>query len=211
MNFENLEELLKISEKDFEKEAEKIIIVDLNARIEKFQGILKKNDLGIPSLIGSEVMPQRQKLSSLLHILVSVRDRKEKERYELGKKEKEQWKEQYLREHLGDFRFITGTEAEHVMRGDFTINTVPWTAPQSTEFEIMAVSGHKIKIILKKLIAPSTLQMLIDHPLSPVYLVLEPTGAYQRGKPLGPWVSGDWDQTRGIEILQGTMIALMKV
>jgi hypothetical protein len=211
MNFEKLEELWNISKKDFENECEKILIVDLIARIEKWEGILKKNDLGMPALIGKEITPKRQKLSALLHILTSVRDRKEKERYELGKKERETWRDDYLAHNLRDFRFIIGTEAEHVMHGDYPVNTVPWATPQSTEYEITGTSGNKIKINLKRIIAPATLQMLIDHPLVPVYLVVEPTGAYQHGKKLGYFVSGEWDQTRGIEIRLGTMFALMKV
>jgi len=211
MNFENLEEILKISEKDFEKEIEKNQIIDLNARIEKFQGILKKPDLNMPSLIGSEITPRRKKLSAFVAILTKVRDAKEKERYELGKKEREKWKDEYLRDNLRDLRFITGFDAEHVMRGEFTVNTVSWTTPQSTEFEIMAVSEHKIKIDLKRIIAPTTLQMLIDHPLVPVFLVVEPTGMYQNNKKLGIWQAGTWEETRGIELKLGTMLALMKV
>jgi len=211
MNFENLEEILKISEKEFEKEVEKNQIIDLNARIEKFQSILKKPDLNMPSLIGSEITPRRKKLSAFVAILTKVRDTKEKERYELGKKEKEKWKDEYLRDNLRDLRFITGFEAEHVMRGEFTVNTVSWTTPQSTEFEIIGVSEHKIKIDLKKIIAPTTLQMLIDHPLVPVFLVVEPTGMYQHNKKLGIWQAGTWEETRGIELKLGTMFALMKV
>lgn len=211
MNFENLEEILKISEKDFEKEIEKTQIIDLNARIEKFQGILKKPDLNMPSLIGSEITPRRQKLSSFVAILTKVRDAKEKERYELGKKEREKWRDDFLRDNLRDFRFITGSQAEHIMHGDYPVNTVPWTTPQSTEYEIIGTSGNKIKINLKRIIAPTTLQILIDHPLVPVFLAVEPTGMYQHNKRLGIWQSGEWEQTRGMELRLGTMLALMKV
>lgn len=213
MNWENLEEILRISEKEFEKEVEKTQIIDLIARIERFQGILKKPDLNMPSLVGSEITPRRHKLSSLLRILIATRDRKDVERYEKSKTEKEQWKDRYLenKETLRDIRYVAGSEANHLMIGDFTIDAVGLQTPTSTEFEITAVSGHRIKINLKKIISPTTLQMLIDHPLTPVFLTVEATGAYQHGKKLGYYVSGEWDQTRGIEIRAGTMIAIMKV
>jgi hypothetical protein len=211
MNWNNNEEILKVKEGDFEKEIEKIQIVDLNSRIERNQSNLNKPDLNMPMLTGSEITPIRKKLIILQHILVSVRDRKEKERFTQNQQARETWKNDYLRDNLREFRFITGSEAEHVMHGDFTVDTVQWATPQSTEYEITGVSGDTIKINLKRIIAPTTLQMMIDHPLVPVFLVVEASGMYQHNKKLGIWQSGEWDQTRGITFRAGTMIGIMKV
>jgi hypothetical protein len=212
MNWENLEEILKISEKDFEKECEKNQIIDLSARIEKFQGILKKPDLNMPSLLGSEITPRRQKLSSLLHILESVRNRKEKERYELGKNEKERWKDQALRENLHDLRYAFGVPVDHLIHQTFTMDVIEWKKPESTEFEIDTVSGHKLKIDLRKIISPSTLQMLLAKSFSPIYLLVEQGGGYDRhGNKLGYFQSGEWDQSHGNEIRAGTTFAIMRV
>jgi hypothetical protein len=211
MDFENLEEILKMSEKDFEREVEKTQIIDLIARIEKFQAVLKKPDLGIHLLTGMEITPKRKKLGAFVTILTKVKDTKEKERFNQNRQTREKWRDDYLRDNLRDIRFVAGSEAEHVMHGDFTVDAVGWQTPQSTEYEILGRSGNKIKINLKKIIAPSTLQMLIDHPLVPVFLTVEATGAYQGNRKLGYFVSSEWSETRGIEIRLGTMIALMKV
>lgn len=212
MNWENIEEILKISEKDFEKECEKTQIIDLNARIEKFQGILKKPDLNMPTLLGSEITPKRQKLSTLLHILTTTRDKKEKERYELGNKEKERWRDQALKENLHDLRYAFGAPVDHLIHQTFTMEVVEWQKPESTEFEIDAVSGHKLKIDLRKIISPSTLQLLLAKSFSPIYLVVEHGGGFDRhGKKLGYFQSGEWSESHGNEIRAGTTFAIMRV
>jgi hypothetical protein len=212
MNWENLDETLKMSEKEFEKEANRIEIVNLNARIEKWQAILHKPDLGMPALVGSEITPKRQKLSTLLHILVSTRDRKEKEWFDQNRQAQEKWRDDTLRDVLHDLRCAYGTAVNHLMYGTFTLEVPDWFKPQSTEFEIDAVSGHKVKINLKKLISPSTLQMLLDKAFSPIYLVAEQGGGYDRhGKKLGYYQSEDWETAHGTEIRYGTSFAIMRV
>lgn len=212
VNWENIEELLKVKEADFEKECEKISIVDLNARIEKNQATLNKQDLNRPMLTGSEITPIRKKLSNLQHILVSVRDRKEKQRYETNKKAQEKWRDDTLRENLHDLRFAYGMSVDHLMHNTFTMEVLDWQKPQSTEFEIDAVSGHKLKIDLRKIISPSTLQMLLAKSFSPIYLVVEQAGGYDRhGKKLGYYVSAEWDESHGNEIRLGTTFAIMRV
>lgn len=210
INWNNLEEVVNTPEKDVEKYAEKTQIIELNARIVRLEDISKKKDLGMDALVGSEITLERKKLLAIIGILTKARDAKEKERFSQNRQAQEKWKDNFLIDNLRDFRFISGFEAEHVRRGTFIINTVAWSTPQSTEFEIIGRSNNKIKINLKKIISPTTLQMMIDHPLVPVFLTVESTGAYQHGKRLGIWQHGEWDQTRGIEIRMGTMIAIMK-
>jgi len=212
MNWENIEEILRLSEKDFEREADKSIIVDLNARIEKIQDIMKKKDLGLSTLIGSEITPKRQKLSTLLSILVSVRDRKEKERFNQNRQAQEKWRNDTLKDVLHDLRCAYGTSVDHLMHGTFTLEVLDWFKPESTEFEIDAVSGHKLKIDLRKIISPSTLQMLLAKSFSPIYLLVEQSGGYDRhGKKLGYFQSGEWGQSHGNEIRAGTTFAIMRV
>jgi hypothetical protein len=211
MNWENLQEILEISEKEFEREAEKTEIIDLNARIEKFQDVLKKPDLGITTLIGSEVTLKRKKLTTLHHILIATRDRKEKERFMQNRKLEEKWRDETLPKVLSDLRYVVGTDAEHLMHGTFTLDAVQPKKFPSLEFEIPLVGGGKKKIDLRKAISPPILKMLMEKTFTPVYITVEPTGAYQHGKKLGYYVSGEWEQTRGIEIKMGTLIAIMKV
>jgi len=212
VNWENIEEILNVKESEFEKECEKIAIVDLNARIEKNQATLNTQDLNRPMLTGSEITPIRKKLSGLQHILVSVRDRKEKQRYETNKKAQEKWRDDTLRENLHDLRYAFGTAADHLMHQTFTMEVLDWQKPPSTEFEIDAVSGHKIKIDLRKLVTPSLLQMLLAKSFSPIYMVVEQGGGYDRhGKKLGYFHSGEWDESHGKEIRLGTTLAIMRV
>jgi len=212
MKWNNIEEILKVSEKAFEKEIDKLSIVELNARIEKNQAVLNKQDLNMPMLTGSEITPIRKKLSDLQHRLVSVRDRKEKERYELDKKEKEKWRDQALKDNLHDLRYVYGTAADHLMHGTFTMDVVNWQKPQNLEFEIDAVSGHKLKLDLRKLVTPSILDMLLGKSFSPIYMVVEQSGGYDRhGKKLGYFQSESWEETHGTEIRYGTTFAIMRV
>ena len=212
MNWENLEEILKSQEKDLEKEANKTQIIDLNARIEKIQNILKKPDLGLPTLIGSEVTPKRKKLSTVLNILVSVRDRKEKERFEQNQQAQEKWKNETLKNILHNLRCAYGTAVNHLMSGSFTMEVPDWFEPKSTQFEIQALSGHKLKIDLEKLITPSRLQRLLDKAFIPIYILVEPSGGYDRhGKRMGYFMSSEWNESHGIEIRPATTMAIMRV
>lgn len=211
MNWENLEEILKIQEKDFEKEAEKTEIIDLNARIDKLLTLLNKPDLGLPTLIGSEVTLKRKKLTTLHRILIATRDRKEKERFMQNRKLEEKWRDETLPKVLCDLRYVVGTEAEHLMHGTFTLDAVQPQKFPSIEFEIPLTSGGKKKINLKEIISPPILKMLLDRNFAPVYITIEQQGAYQHGKKLGYYVSGEWEQTRGIEIKMGTLMAIMRV
>ena len=211
MNWENLEEILKIQDKDYEKEFYQTEIVDLNARIEKIQAILSKPDLGLPTLIGSEVMQKRKRLSTIHQILIATRDRKEKERFMQNRKLEEKWRDETLPKVLCDLRYVVGTEAEHLMHGTFTLDAVQPKKFPSLEFEIPLTSGGKKKIDLRKVISPPILKMLLERTMSSVYITVEPTGAYQHGKKLGYFVSGDWEQTRGIELRMGTLLAIMRV
>jgi hypothetical protein len=98
------------------------------------------------------------------------------------------------------------------MHQTFTMDVVEWQKPDSLEFEIDAVSGHKLKIDLRKLVTPSILQMLLGKAFSPIYLVVEPSGAYDRhGKRVGYFQSGEWEATQGNELRAGTTFAIMKV
>jgi hypothetical protein len=214
MNFENLEELLKISEKDFEKEVEKNQIIELNARIEKFEGLLKPDHLERtwPALTGLEIGDRRKKLSAFKAILTKVRDAKEKERHNQNKQAQEEWRDHALKDNLHDLRYVFGMEVDHLMHGTFTMEVVNWQKTESIEFEIMAVSGHKLKIDLRKIISPSTMQMLLAKAFSPIYLLVERAGGYDRkGKPLGYYVSGEWNESHGYEIRLGTTFAVMRV
>jgi len=211
VNWENLE-FLKVEDKEHQREADKTQIVDLNARIEKLQALNAKTDLGLSALVGTELTEKRKRLHAILHILIATRDRKEKDRYELGKKEKERWRDQALKENLHDLRYAFGTAADHLMHQTFTMEVLDWQKPESMEFEIDAVSGHKLKIDLRKIISPSILQMLLTKSFSPIYLLVEQGGGYDRhGKKLGYFHSGEWDESHGKEIRLGTTLAIMRV
>jgi hypothetical protein len=154
---------------------------------------------------------KRKFIQQRTEVLKKIEDIRAKRDAEKKKCEEEQ-KNEYIRDNLRDFRVIVGTEAEHVMRGEFSLDAVSLVTPQSTEFEIMAVSGHKLKIDLKKLISPSSLNTLNAKTFSPIYLIAEPSGAYQKNKRLGIWNnSGDWAASQGIEYKPQTIIAIMKV
>lgn len=211
MNWENLE-FLKVEDKEHQREADKTQIVDLIARIEKLQALNAKTDLGQPALVGAELTEKRKRLLAILRILTATRDRKEKERYEIGKKAQEKWRDDTLKDVLHDLRYAFGMSVDHLLHQTFTMEVVEWKKPESMEFEIDAVSGHKLRIDLKKLITPSLLQMLLGKAFSPIYFLVERSGGYDRhGKPLGHWVSSEWEQSHGNEIRLGTTFAVMRV
>jgi len=212
VNWNDLEEILRTPEKEIEREAEKTQIIDLIARIDKLQAILKKPDLGLSTLVGSEVTPRRQKLSSFVAILTKVKEAKEKERFNQNRQAKEKWRDQALKDNLHDLRYAFGTSVDHLMHQRFTMEVVEWKKPESTEFEIDAVSGHKIKIDLRKLVSPSLLEMLLGKAFSPVYLVVQQGGGYDRhGKRVGIWQPDDWKTSHETEIRYGTTFVLMRV
>ena len=212
MNWENLEKILEMKDDDFEKEANKIQIIDSNARIEKFEAILKKSDLGMSTLIGSEITPKRHKLSAFVAILKKVRDAKEKERFNQNRQAREKWRDDTLKIMLHDMRIIYGTSADRLMHSLITMDVPDWLKVESLEFDIDGVSGHKIKIDLKKIVSPSTLEMLLAKSFSPIYLVVERSGGYDRhGKKLGYFQKDDWMESQGNEIRYGTTLAIMRV
>ena len=156
--------------------------------------------------------PDKRKLiderGKVLKKIEEIRTKRDAEK----KKGEEEQKNDYVRDNLREFRYVVGSEAENLMRGNFTVDVVGWQTPQSTEFEIMTVSGHKLKIDLKKLISPPSLNALNAKAFSPIYLIAEPSGAYQKGKRIGIWNNtGDWQASRGIEYKPQTIIAIMRV
>jgi hypothetical protein len=211
LNWENIDEVLKTQEKEFEKEIEKMPVNLISERIEKLRSVTIKPDLGMPLLISSEREPKRKKLLTIQHILESTRDRKLKDAYEQHRKAQEKWRDETLGKILPDLRYVVGTEAEHLMRGTFTLDAVQPKKPESLEFDIPLVSGGKKKINLKQIITPPILKHLLDRSFTPVYITIESTGAYQHGKKLGYYISTEWEQTRGIEIKMGTVLAIMRV
>jgi len=211
MEWENLEEILKIPEKTLEKEIEKMQASIISERIEKLRAVTIKPDLNMPLLIASEREPKRKKLLTIQHILESIRDKKLKETFEQDRKREEAWRDETLPKILCDLRYVIGTDAEHLMHGTFTLDAVQPKKVEAIEFEVSLLSGSKKKINLKQLIAPPILRRLMERTMSPVYITLEQTGAYQHGKKLGYYVSGEWEQTRGIEIKSGTLMAIMRV
>ena len=211
MNFENLEEILKIPEKEWEKEIYKMPVNLISERIEKLRSVTIKPDLGMPLLISSEREPKRKKLLTIQHLLESIRDKKLKEEFDQHRKLEEKWRDETLPKVLSDLRYVVGTDAEHLMHGTFTLDAVQPQKFPSLEFEIPLVGGGKKKIDLRKVISAPILKMLMEKTFTPVYITVEPTGAYQHGKKVGYYVSGEWEQTRGIEIKMGTLMAIMRV
>ena len=211
MEWENLEEILKIPEKDWEKEIYKMPVNLISERIEKIRAVTVKPDLGMPLLIAEEREPKRKKLLAIQHILESVRDRRLKEAFQQDRKRQEAWRDETLPKILCDLRYVVGSDAEHLMHGTFTLDAVQPKKPEDLEFEIKLLSGNTRKINLKQLITPPILKMLMERTMSPVYITLEQTGAYQHGKKLGYFQSGEWEGTRGIEIKSGTLMAIMRV
>jgi hypothetical protein len=183
----------------------------ISERIEKLRNVTIKPDLGMPLLISSEREPKRKKLLTIQHILESIRDKKLKEEFDQNRKTQEKWRDETLPTVLSDLRYVVGTDAEHLMHGTFTLDAVQPKKFPSLEFEIPLVGGGKKKINLKQIISPPILKMLLERTMSSVYITIEPQGAYQHGKKLNYWVSGEWDQTRGIELHMGTLMAIMRV
>jgi hypothetical protein len=211
MEWNDIEEILKIPEKEWEKEIYKMPVNMISERIEKLRNVTIKPDLGMPLLIASEREPKRKQLLTIQHLLESIRDKKLKEDFMQDRKLAEKWRDETLPKVLGDLRYVVGTDAEHLMHGTFTLDAVQPKKFPSLEFEIPLTSGGKKKIDLRKVISPPILKMLLERTMSSVYITVEPTGAYQHGKKLGYFVSGEWDQTRGIELRMGTLLAIMRV
>jgi seryl-tRNA synthetase len=118
----------------------------------------------------------------------------------------EQQKAETIKQYLPKIRFVYGDAVPHLMHGEYTTDVVTWNTPTSTEIEV-----NKRKVDLLKLLSPITVRHMIEHPLSPVFFEIEPTGAYQKGKKLGYYISGEWEKTRDIEIRTGVFLALMVV
>jgi hypothetical protein len=211
MEWNDIEEILKIPEKEREKEIYKMPVNLISERIEKLRNVTIKPDLGMPLLVSSEREPKRKKLLTIQHLLESIRDKKLKEEFDQNRKTQEKWRDETLPKVLCDLRYVVGTDAEHLMHGTFTLDAVQPKKFPSLEFEIPLTSGGKKKIDLRKVISPPILKMLLERTMSSVYITIEPTGAYQHGKKLGYFVSGEWDQTRGIELRMGTLMAIMRV
>jgi hypothetical protein len=150
--------------------------------------------------------PDKRKLieerNRVLKKIEEIRTKMDAER----KKEAEEWKKETVKAQLPNFRYAYGDAVPHLMRGEYTPDVVAWTTPTNIEIEV-----NKRRIDLLKLLSPTTVRHLIEHPMSAVFFEIEPAGAYQNGKKRGTWHSGEWEKTRGIEIRSGVFLALMKV
>jgi hypothetical protein len=212
MEWNDIEEILKIPERDWEKEIYKMPVNLIGERIEKLRSVTIKPDLGMPLLVSSEREPKRKKLLAIQHLLESIRDKKLKEEFDQNRKTQEKWRDETLKENLPDIRYAVGSSVEHLRHGTLSMDVVEWIKPQSTEFEITTISGHKTKINLQKIITPSTLKILLEKAFTPVYVTIEAQGGYDRhGKRMGYYMSPEWDETHGIEIRMGTTMAIMRV
>ena len=151
-------------------------------------------------------MPDKRKLNDernkVLKQIEGIRAKRDIE----NKKLDEQHKTETIKGQLPNIRFAYGDAVPHLMRGEYTQDVIEWTTPTHTEIEI-----NKRKIDLLRLLSPVTVRHIIEHPMSPVFFEIEPAGAYQRGKKLGYYVSGEWEKTQGIEIRSGVFLAIMKV
>jgi len=184
------------------------------SELENLNQLVKKEQELFYRMQAAQYMPDKHRFaeerSKVLKQIEHIRAKRDAER----KKGEEEEKNEYIRHNHRNFRCVIGSAAEHLMHGTFTLDVVAseMLTPQSTEFEIVAVSGNKIKIDLLKLLSPSSLNMLIAKAFSPIYFVVEPSGAYQRGKRLGIWNnSGDWEASRGIQYKPQTVIAILRV
>jgi hypothetical protein len=153
-----------------------------------------------------EYQPDKRKLieerGKVLTKIKEIRVKMDVER----RKGEEEWKRETVKAQLPNFRFAFGDAVPHLMHGEYTQDVLAWTVPTNTEIEV-----NKRKVDLLKLLSPVTVRHLIDHPLSPVFFELEVGGAFQSGKRLGYYVSGEWEKTRGITIKSSLFLALMKV
>jgi hypothetical protein len=153
-----------------------------------------------------QFQPDKRKFNEernkILKRIEEIRTKRDSE----NKKLEEQQKTETIKHYLPKIRFVYGDAVPHLMHGEYTTDVVPWETPTSTEIQI-----GKRKIDLLKFLSPTTVRRIIEHPLSPIFFEVEPAGAYQKGKKLGYYISGEWEKTRNIEIRSGVFLALMVV
>jgi len=179
---------------------------------DELENLVKKEQELLYRSKAEEYQPDKRKLieerGKILKKIEEIRTKRDAEK----KKLEEEWRDKAFKENLCDFRYAHGTNVDHVLHGILTLELLEWLKLEGMEFEIIGVSGHKLKIDLRKLITPSLLRMLLGKPLAPIYFVVEAGGGYDRhGKKLGVWQSGDWEQSHGNEIRAGTTFAIMRV
>ena len=172
----------------------------------ELENLVKKEQELFYRAKAEEYQPDKRKFieerNKILKRIEEIRTKRDAE----NKKLAEQQKTETIKHYLPKIRFVYGDAVPHLMRGEYTTDVVTWNTPTSTEIEV-----NKRKVDLLKLLSPITVRHMIEHPLSPVFFEVEPAGAYQKGKKLGYYISGEWEKTRDIEIRSGVFLALMVV
>ena len=204
MDWNNIDEIiLKFQEKELEQIPLNVII----ERIEKVRTTTMKPDLGMPLLITSEREPKRKKLFVILHTMEAIRDKKQIEQDNEDATKKEVWKAETLKTQLPNIRFAYGTEIEHLLHQDYTIDVIHWETPISTEIMV-----DKRKVDLLKTITPQILNMIMEKPFSPVYFTLQPAGIFRKGELQGAWYDGmDYTRSRNDVYKPRLLLAVMRV
>jgi len=173
---------------------------------DELENLVKKEQELLYRSKAEEFMPDKRRYieerSKILTQIEEIRGKRDVE----NKKLEEQHKTETIKAQLPNIRFAYGDAVPHLMHGEFTTDVVSWETPRSTEIQI-----GKRKVDLLRLLSPTTVRHLIEHPMSPVFFEIEPAGAYQHGKKLGYYVNREWETTRGIEIRSGVFLAIMKV
>lgn len=172
----------------------------------ELENLVKKEQELLYRSKAEEFMPDKRRyVEERNRVLKRIKEIREKNDAENNKLD-EQHKTETIKQQLPNFRYAYGDAVPHLMRGEYTQDVIAWTAPTNTEIEV-----NKRKIDLLKLLSPTTVRHMIEHPMSPVFFEIEPSGAYQHGKKLGYYVNREWETTRGIEIRSGVFLAIMKV
>lgn len=218
MDLNTPQEFLKISEHDFEKEYEKVQLIDIDAKLNSIQTATRKQDLGFPLLTGTEQTAIRKKLQKLSSILTSIKTRKESEEKQQIEKQGVQYSELTAKRHVNidkDVRHcfdpIVVTMKSQGTR-EIPQDAVAFITTTSTEISIPCQSGKIRKFDLTKIPAQYW-RMLEQHKMSPIYFTIEAGGMLDiKGNLIGLWsAQQNYADVIGQRQIGPTVLALMVV
>jgi hypothetical protein len=203
------EELLKISESDFQKMIQK----------EPLE-ILRDRELRMESVV--------REFAKMPHHQAKIRELKLKLTQEIAKRDVELRKEQQkienqqtekiAKEHIFDFRDVRYSISSMVRSlmalgvEKVPLNTLQWNIPTDTTLEIRTASGNKGKFDFTK-IPLSLWKTILEQPFTPIYLTLESMGMHdKKNKPIPIWSDqSDYSKVAQQRPHPSTVIAIMRV
>jgi hypothetical protein len=218
MNMNNPQEILQISEKDFRKEYENALLIEIDAKFNAIQTTTRKPDLGLPLLTGYELTAIKKKLQALQLILNDIKTKKIEEEKEQIKKQDGEYSQQSAKRHVDvdkDVRICTEpitTTMRILGTREISFDALHLITPTETVLSIPCQSGKNRKFDLATIPARYW-HMMEEHKMAPLYFTIESGGMLdKKGNAVPIWSNQkDYGATIGQKQIDPTVLMIMVV